>query len=126
MGPGAPTRERILFICTANIDRSKTAEDLYADDPRYSVRSAGTAAFAATPVTRELLVWAERVFVMCERTDRHASLLRQRFPDVVRPIVDLDVADRWFRGAPALVAELVQKLAPHLGLPQSPDARQKS
>ena len=33
-----PRRERVLFVCTANIDRSRTAEDLYAGDPRYEVR----------------------------------------------------------------------------------------
>jgi protein-tyrosine-phosphatase len=42
------SRQRILFVCTANVDRSRTAEDLYRADPRYEVLSAGTAAFART------------------------------------------------------------------------------
>ena len=49
------TRERILFVCTANVDRSRTAEDLYRDDTRYEVRSAGVAPFATVVVTRDLL-----------------------------------------------------------------------
>jgi protein-tyrosine phosphatase len=111
-------RERILFVCTGNIDRSRTAEDLYRHDPRYEVLSAGTASFAATPVTRELLLWADRVFVMCEREDQHHTLLRMRFPELSRPVVDLDVEDRWFRGDPELVRRLLKKLGPHLGPPQ--------
>jgi len=111
-------RQRILFVCTANVDRSRTAEDMYRADPRYEVLSAGTASFAAIPVTREMLLWADRVFVMSERQDRHRSQLLSRFPEVQRPVVDLDVADRWRRGDPELVDRLLASLAPHLGPPQ--------
>jgi predicted protein tyrosine phosphatase len=119
----APARDRlrpqrILFVCTGNVDRSRTAEDLYRDDPRYEVRSAGTAPFAETPVSRDLLIWADRVFVMCEREDGHRTLLKMRFPDVKASPVDLDVEDRWKRGHPDLVKRLLKKLAPHLGAPQ--------
>lgn len=112
-------RERILFVCTANVDRSRTAEDLYHSDPRYEVRSAGTAPFATTPVSRELLRWADRVFVMCEREDAHATQLRMRFPEIQTPVIDLDLIDRWPRGDPELVARLRRKLVPHLGEPRS-------
>lgn len=111
-------RERILFVCTANVDRSRTAEDLYRGDPRYEVLSAGLASFASTPVTRDLLLWADRVFVMCEREDRHQTLIKLRFPEIDRPVVDLDVEDRWRRGDPELVRRLLRRLAPHLGRPQ--------
>jgi protein-tyrosine phosphatase len=116
-------QERILFVCTANVDRSRTAEDLYREDPRYEVLSAGVASFATNPVTRDLLLWADRVFVMCERSDRHRTLLKLRFPEVDRPIVDLDVEDRWKRGDPELVRRLLRKLTPHLGRPQRPEPR---
>ncbi len=113
-----PLRERILFVCTANIDRSRTAEDLYRGDPRYEVRSAGTAPYATNPLDRELVQWADRIFVMCEREDRHQTLMRMRFPGVDRPIIDLDVEDRWRRGHPQLVRRLLRALRPHLGDPQ--------
>ncbi len=111
-------RERILFVCTANIDRSPTAEALYRDDERFEVRSAGVAPFAQVPLTRELLQWADRVFVMDEREDQHRTLIRIRFPDVDRPIVDLNVRDLWNRGDPELVALLLRRLKPHLGSPR--------
>jgi predicted protein tyrosine phosphatase len=111
-------RERILFVCTANVDRSRTAEDMYRRDDRYVVRSAGVAPFENVPLTRDLLLWADRVFVMNEREDRHRTLIRVRFPDVDRPIVDLDVRDLWRRGDPDLVTLLVRRLRPHLGAPR--------
>jgi predicted protein tyrosine phosphatase len=114
---GHSPRERILFVCTANVDRSRTAEDLYREDDRYEVRSAGVAPFATVVVTRDLLLWADRVFVMNEREDQHRTLIRIRFPDVDRPLVDLDVQDRWHRGDPELVARLTRRLRPHLGAP---------
>ena len=118
MPTDAPPRERILFVCTANVDRSRTAEDLYRDDERYEVRSAGVAPFATVPLTRDMLLWADRVFVMNEREDQHRTLIRIRFPDVDRPLVDLDVEDRWRRGHPELVATLKRRLRPHLGPPR--------
>ncbi len=114
-----PKRERILFVCTANIDRSPTAESLYAGDPRYEVLSAGTAPFATVPLSQRILDWADRIFVMCEREDRHQSELLKRFPKLERQIVDLDVEDRWYRGDPELVKILLERLEPHLGKPQS-------
>ena len=112
-------RQRILFVCTANIDRSRTAEDLYSQDARYEVRSAGVASFAAVPVTRDLLLWADRVFVLNEDEDQHRTIIRIRFPDVDRPIIDLDVEDRWRRGHPDLKDLLLRRLRPHIGLPMS-------
>ena len=114
-----PVREHILFVCTANVDRSRTAEDLYRDDPRFEVKSAGTAPFAKNPLTRELLQWADRVFVMCEKEDRHQTLIKLRFPDAKTPVVDLDVEDRWRRGHPELVRRVLRSLRPHLGAPQT-------
>jgi predicted protein tyrosine phosphatase len=113
-----PQKERILFVCTANLDRSPTAEDLYRNDPRYEVKSAGTAPFAANPITRDLLLWADRVFVMCEREDRHHTEIKHRFPMLDSKIIDLDLEDRWHRGHPELVRRLLKKLTPHLGEPQ--------
>lgn len=120
------TRERILFICTANIDRSRTAEDLYRDDARYEVRSAGTAPYATQIVERDLVNWADRIFVMNERYDRHRTVLTVRFPGLDRPVIDLDVEDRWHRGDPELVRLLLQRLAPHLGPPQRENSSKKA
>ena len=110
--------EHTLFVCTANRDRSRTAEDLYQLDPRYQVLSAGLSPFATVPITRELLLWANRIFVMNQTEDRHQTAIKMRFPGIDREVVDLNVADRWQRGDPELVALIKKRLKPHLGLPQ--------
>jgi predicted protein tyrosine phosphatase len=119
----ATPREHVLFVCTANVDRSRTAEDLYGGDQRYEVRSAGLAPFATVPLTRDLLLWADRVFVMNESEDQHQTLIRIRFPEVDRPVVDLDIEDRWRRGDPELVSLLLRRLRPYLGAPRGPAER---
>lgn len=77
------------------------------------------APFATTPVNRELLLWADRIFVMSERDDQHLSRLRLRFPELRldERIVDLDVPDRWARGDRELTRQLTRKLSRHLGRP---------
>jgi predicted protein tyrosine phosphatase len=91
---------------------------MYCRDGRYEVRSAGVAPFATVVVTRDLLLWADRVFVMNEREDRHRTMIQIKFPDLDRPFVDLDVEDRWHRGDPELVKLLTRRLRPHLGAPR--------
>jgi predicted protein tyrosine phosphatase len=115
----ATARERILFICTANVDRSKTAEDLYRDDERYAVRSRGVARFATRELTRDDLNWADRVFVMNESEDQHRTLIQVRFGKVTQPIVDLEIEDLWRRGDPELSGLLLRRLKKHLGAPRS-------
>jgi predicted protein tyrosine phosphatase len=115
----ATARERILFICTANVDRSRAAEDLYADDERYEVRSRGVAQFATRGLTRADLDWAERVFVMDEKEDQHKTLIQVRFGKVNLPIVDLEIEDLWRRGDPELKRLLLRRLKKHLGAPRS-------
>jgi predicted protein tyrosine phosphatase len=72
-------KQRILFVCTANQQRSPTAERLYEGDPRFEVRSAGTHATRERAVTREILEWADMVVVMEER---HAAAIRREFPEL--------------------------------------------
>jgi predicted protein tyrosine phosphatase len=115
----ATHREHILFICTANVDRSKTAEDLYRDDDRYEVRSRGVARFATRELTRDDLAWAHRVFVMNESEDQHRTLIQVRFGKVNRPIVDLEIEDLWRRGDPELRRLLLRRLKKHLGAPRA-------
>jgi len=60
----------ILFICSANIQRSKTAEDFFAEKyPQHNFDSAGTNAKICHQegtnfVDNETLQWADKIFVM--------------------------------------------------------------
>lgn len=68
---------------------------------------------------RDLLNWADLIFVMSEREDQHHTLIKLvGVPDFKTPVIDLDIEDRWARGDPELVKRLLKKLRPHLGAPQ--------
>jgi predicted protein tyrosine phosphatase len=119
--PREGSREHILFVDTANHDRSKTAEDLYEDDERYEVRSAGMADFATVALTPDLLLWADRVFVM---EDDHRTAIRHRFPWLpIRDVQVLNIENYWPRGDPELVHLLLRRLKRFLGPPQKRRAR---
>jgi predicted protein tyrosine phosphatase len=68
---------KILFVCTANRMRSKTAEKIYKNDERFIVKSAGVADFADVPLSLELLNWADYVVVMEEE---HIERIRESYP----------------------------------------------
>ena len=56
--------KKILFVCNANMYRSPTAEAMYKNDKRYSVKSAGVWEGSKNLLTEELLEWADIVLVM--------------------------------------------------------------
>ncbi|MFP4115499.1 MAG: hypothetical protein ACLFUA_14120 [Spirochaetales bacterium] len=69
-------KQNVLFVCTANQQRSPTAEEIYSDDRRFNVKPAGTSQLANQPVTAELVRWADLVVAM---EDGHAQSIRDRF-----------------------------------------------
>lgn len=84
-------RLKILFVCAMNKKRSATAEQLYRNDARLEVRSAGVRAEAKRRVNESDLIWADIVFVM-ERT--HKRWLATQFPELDLPRIEvLDIPD---------------------------------
>jgi predicted protein tyrosine phosphatase len=85
---------KILFVCTYNMMRSKTAEMIYKKDERFDVRSAGTDEAAEATVNREMLTWADHVVVM---EPRHLRWLKEHYPDVssTKKIHCLDIPDMY-------------------------------
>ena len=72
--------QKLLFICSRNKWRSRTAEEMFRGVPGYDVKSAGTEPGARIRVTEGLLGWADIIFVM-ER--KHADYLRAKFPETI-------------------------------------------
>ena len=54
----------ILFVCTGNVDRSKTAEEMFKNIKGVKVKSAGTSMVASVQLSKELIEWADRIFVI--------------------------------------------------------------
>ena len=105
--------KRILFVCTANVDRSPTAEGLLRDREGFDVRSAGTWTCAVNKVTPELLGWADIIFVM---EKNHKDQLVALSPEAADKTIVLDVPDVYRRDEPELVNLLRGRLAQILGI----------
>lgn len=84
----------VLFVCSRNKWRSRTAEDLFKDSNFHNVRSAGTAPVARIKVSEKLVSWAEVIFVM---EKRHREQLKSRFPLVLneKEIIVLNIPDEY-------------------------------
>ena len=115
----AERKPRILFICTANINRSRAAEDLFANHNKYEVRSAGFEFVEVNErevtgqiLTQELVDWAkDMIFVMDETNDHHHTRLVKRFKVDPTKVHILDIPDVYRRGNGHLVELLKSKLA---------------
>ena len=87
----------ILFLCTANIQRSKTAEELFrAANSEHEYKSAGLSSkyvqkANSTLCTEELLQWADRIYVFAQK---HIDRIKEYTGDVYLPkISNLDISD---------------------------------
>lgn len=103
----------LLFICSRNKWRSRTAEDLFKRLNGYEVRSAGTADSARVRVNEKLLAWADIIFVM-ERD--HKKRLQQEFSSDVlnKEMIVLDIPDDYQYMDEALVEILNETILPYL------------
>src|SRR5690349_9304784 len=99
------TQINLLFICTKNKLRSLTAEQIFKKDPRFSVRSAGTASDALRKITGADLNWADFIFVM---EKKHQEIIQERFPTQSsgKKLICLDIPDEY----PFMDEELVRIL----------------
>ncbi len=106
---------KVLFICSQNMLRSPTAEEVFSVVPGLEVTSAGTADDAEVPVSSDLIEWADTIVVM---ENYHRNKLLERFKSQLKdkePIV-LRIPDDYERMDPELVALLKEKVPPYLKL----------
>lgn len=103
----------VLFVCAKNRLRSPTAEHLFADWEGIETSSAGINRDAESPVTPELLDWADIVLVM---ESSHRSKLVAKFGKQLRGkrLASLDIPDDYEFMAPALVELLLAKVPRYL------------
>ena len=105
--------KHVLFVCGRNRLRSPTAENVFCDYPNVEVASAGTNHDADTPLSAELVAWADIIFVM---EKGHREKIASRFRATLKStrIVCLDIPDKFKFMDPALIAILKSKVSPHL------------
>ncbi|NJC27002.1 low molecular weight protein tyrosine phosphatase family protein [Neolewinella antarctica] len=103
----------VLFLCSRNQWRSRTAEHIFRDVDGHCVKSAGTSPSARIRVGPALLNWAELIFVM---EQKHLAILERKFPDAIidKNIIALDVADDYRYLDEELIHELRDGVAVYL------------
>lgn len=100
----------ILFVCSANKDRSKTAEDYFSKQhPNLHFDSAGTNKnscnkLGTTYITEEQLILADKVYVM---EKKHLQAIKETFGNkYFNKITVLHIKDVYKYGSTELIALL--------------------
>lgn len=106
----------VLFICSQNRLRSPTAEQVFADWPGVETQSAGLGNDANHPVTPELLLWSDMIFVM---EKAHRNKLSKKFGRYLggKRVICLDIPDDYDFMDPVLITLLEQKVTRFLPVP---------
>lgn len=106
--------KNILFVCSANVDRSKTAEDFYSEKiPSLNFRSAGTnhkicMQEGTNALTQEDLDWADLVLVM---ESKHLNWISNNLKRGGSYIETLNIPDRYKYYSKELI-EVLQRNCP--------------
>ena len=103
----------VLFVCSRNQWRSRTAETVFKDSKHHVVESAGTENGARIKVSEELIEWADIIFVM---EKRHKERLQQKFDQSLdeKKIITLDIHDNYRYMDEELIETLKTSVTPYL------------
>ena len=105
-------KTHLLFVCTANIDRSRAGEALFENSKRYEAKSAGIHAFAETRISQEAIDWADVIFCM---EHEHKQHIIDNFDVDINKIIVLNITNEYARHDPELEELLREKLRGWLG-----------
>ncbi|GLR16163.1 low molecular weight protein tyrosine phosphatase family protein [Portibacter lacus] len=84
----------VLFICSRNQWRSKTAETIFKNRDGYNIRSAGTSKVARIRISQKLIEWADLIFVMEKKHKKRIVELFNKSIDS-KEIIVLDIPDNY-------------------------------
>lgn len=103
----------ILFVCSRNKWRSRTAETIFKNNQKHNVKSAGTENDATIKVTEKLISWSDLIFVM---EKRHKERLKEKFGSLTKEkeIIILDIQDDFKYMDPELIEILETSVSSYL------------
>ena len=99
----------LLFVCSENRLRSPTAEATFTEFSGVTAIGAGTNSDAATPVSGDLIEWADIIFVM-EKNHRNKVLKKFRRLLKDKRLICLDIPDSYDFMDPDLIKLLKNKV----------------
>lgn len=102
-------KKKVLFICSQNKFRSRTAHDIFSRSDKVEVDSAGTEKDARVIVEPDHIEWADVIYVM---EDRHIKRLKKMFGSLLKNkrVVNLNIPDIYEYMDQGLVEVLKTKL----------------
>lgn len=103
----------VLFVCSRNQWRSRTAETIFKDNQSHSFRSAGTENDARIKMNERLINWADLIFVM---EKRHKQRLQDKFEQLLddKKVIILDIKDDYQYMDEELIDILRTSVTPYL------------
>ncbi len=106
---------KLLFICSENRLRSPTAEAVFSGYDGIEAIGAGTNSDAATPVSGDLVEWADIVLVM---EKAHKNKITKKYKELLKnkKLVVLDIPDNYDYMDPGLIQILKNKISRHVQL----------
>lgn len=111
-------KKKILFVCSANKQRSKTGEDYFSSIyDNYIFQSAGTnlkvcEKEGTNPITEDQVIWSDLIFVM---EHKHKTIINKHTGDKYdNKIIQLDIPDIYKYYQQELISILEKKVTPIL------------
>ena len=106
----------LLFVCSKNKWRSRTAETIFKNSSNHNVRSAGTDDDARIKINEKHLHWADVIFVM---ETKHRQIISQNFSTTIAKskIIVLDIPDDYQYMDEELISILHLSITPFLDTP---------
>jgi predicted protein tyrosine phosphatase len=110
---GLSVRKKVLFVCTANLQRSPTAEKHFQNwGELWEAKSAGIMPVPeGKPLSQELVDWADIVICM---EPEHAEYLEANFHCDPTKLKVLNIEDIYSRYDPELIRQLERRVIPIL------------
>ncbi len=102
--------KRILFVCSENRLRSPTAETVFSEYEGIEAIGAGTNSDSDTPVSGDLIEWADVILVM-EKS--HKNKVSKKYKEFLKNkrVVVLDIPDNYECMQPELIQLLKAKVS---------------
>jgi len=100
--PQQKQKRKILFVCSANLNRSPTFEKFFKIklSDKYDIRSAGTYYGYPYQINKDILDWADKVYVM---DLSHSKFIYEKYPDSFHKIQIVGVSDQYDAESPELI-----------------------
>ena len=106
--------KKLLFVCSENRLRSATAEIVFSEYEGVEAIGAGTNKDAVTPVSGDLVEWADIILVM---ETIHRDKISAKYKKLLKgkQLVVLGIPDNYQRMQPELIRLLERKVSKYLG-----------